>query len=146
MVEPDSVVDRAGETEADLLLQLTAALQHDVARVTVAARLVLAVVAGEVGVAGPLTAGATVRVVGEGGAGEGGRAGEGGLLASPVLADLLTAAELSVVRGLAAHSILSLGECEGSAADLSFAGVDLLSWVMQEVTVGHEAPDSFTHC
>ena len=47
MVEPDCVVVRAGVTEADLLLELTPTLQHDVARETVAARLVSAV-AGEI--------------------------------------------------------------------------------------------------
>ena len=43
MVEPDCVVVRAGEAgrQTDLLLQLTEPLHHDVARVTVAAWLVL---------------------------------------------------------------------------------------------------------
>ena len=53
LVEPDCVVVRAGQARRErervtsLLLQLTGPLEHDVARVTVAAWLVL-VVTGEV--------------------------------------------------------------------------------------------------
>ena len=132
VVQSDCVVVRAGEAGTNLLLRLTAALQHDVSRVTVAAGLVL-VRTGEAGVAAPLTARATVRVVRVGGAGAG-RTGEGGLLASPLLADLLTATQVSIVLSLAAHGLLSLGQGQGSAADLSFARVDVLSWIMEEVT------------
>ena len=141
MVEPDCLVVRAGEAgregerrETNLLLQLTAPLQHDVSWVTVAAWLVLVVTgeAGEAGVAGPLTARTTGRVVRVCWTGVGGRTGEGGL-GSPLLTDLLTATHLSIVLSLAAHTSLGLGECQGAGADVSFASVDILSWIMEEV-------------
>ena len=146
MVEPDCVVVRAGEAgrQTNLLLQLTATLHHDVSRVTVAARLVL-VVTGQAGVAGPLTAGATGRVVRVWWTGLWRRTGQGGMV-SPLLADLLSSTQISVVLSLAAHTSLSLRQREGAAADLSLACFDLVSWVMEEVTVWDNVPNSFTHC
>ena len=83
---------------------------------------------------GSLTAGAAVRVVGVGGTG-GGRTELVGPALSPVLTDLLTATHLSIVLSLATGGLLSLRVGEGPAADLSFARVDIGSWVMEEVTV-----------
>ena len=139
LVEPDCVVVRAGqagrerERVTSLLLQLTGPLEHDVPRVTVAAWLVL-VVTGEAGVAGPLTAGATGRVVRVGWTWLRGRTGQGGLV-SPLLTDLLTSTHLSIVLSLATHASLSLRQCQVAGADLSFASVDILSRIMEEVAV-----------
>ena len=151
MVEPDCVVVGAGgragagesERRTNLLLQLAGPPRHDVAGATVAAWLGVGTT-GEVGVTGSLTAGPAVRVVGVGGAGLGGRTGQAGLV-SPPTTDLLTSAHISVVLGLPTHCCLSLSQSQAGAADLSFARDDELSWVMQEVAVWYDAPDSFTH-
>ena len=149
LVEPDCVVVRAGqagrerERVTSLLLQLTGPPEHDVARVTVAAWLVL-VVTREAGVTGSLTAGATGRVVRVGWTGLRGRTGQGGLV-SPLLTDLLTSTHLSIVLSLATHASLSLRQGQAAGADLSFARVDILSRIMEEVAVRYNVPDSFTH-